>query len=270
MEKNSKKRIYLSPNAPNMNTIGLYTFIARETQRLTRVYVQVLLSPVINAVLYILIFGFVVGSQIGDFNGVRYIEFVMPGVLMLNLIGSAFSHSSSSLYMGRWTKAIEEMLVAPLSYLEMIIGFVVSGIIRGLIIGGGIYMVAILFDAATIAHIGWFLFYTVAVTIIFSLLGLLVGLWANNFEQLTVLNTFLITPLTFLGGVFNSISMMPEKVQWFVRLNPFFYFVDGLRYSMIGIHEANTMVGLGVIGVLILGLGALIWHLFSIGWRIRV
>ncbi len=252
-----------------MNTIGLYTFIARETQRLTRVYVQTIFSPIINAVLYILIFGFVVGSRIGDFNGVRYIEFVLPGVLMLNLIGSAFSHSSTSLYMGRWTKSLEEILVAPLSYLEMVIGFVVSSVIRGLIVSAGIYLVAILFRAATITHVWWFLFYTVAVAIIFALLGLLVGLWANNFEQLTVLNTFLITPLTFLGGVFNSITMMPEKVQWVVRLNPFFYFVDGLRYSMIGVHEANTVVGLGIIGGLIVVLGALVWYLFSIGWRLR-
>ncbi len=252
-----------------MNTIGLYTFIARETRRLTRVYVQTIFSPIINAVLYILIFGFVVGSRIGDFNGVRYIEFVLPGVLMLNLIGSAFSHSSTSLYMGRWTKSLEEILVAPLSYLEMVIGFVVSSVIRGLIVSAGIYLVAILFRAATITHVWWFLFYTVAVAIIFALLGLLVGLWANNFEQLTVLNTFLITPLTFLGGVFNSITMMPEKVQWVVRLNPFFYFVDGLRYSMIGVHEANTVVGLGIIGGLIVVLGALVWYLFSIGWRLR-
>jgi len=253
-----------------MNTIGLYTFVAREIQRLTRVYVQTILSPIINAVLYILIFGFVVGSRIGDFGGVSYIQFVLPGVLMLNLIGSAFSHSSSSLYMGRWGKSIEELLVAPLSYLEMIIGYVVSGVIRGLIVAAGIYIVAILFGAATVTHAGLFLFYTIAVAVIFSLLGLLVGLWANNFEQLTVLNTFVITPLTFLGGVFNSITMMPEKIQWIVRLNPFFYFVDGLRYSMIGIHEANTLVGLGIISGLIVGLGGLAWYLFSIGWKLRV
>ncbi len=253
-----------------MNAIGLYTFIARETQRLSRIYIQTLVAPLINAVLYIVIFGYVVGSRIGSFGEVRYIEFVLPGVLMLNLIGSSFAHSSTSLYMGRWAKAIEEVLVAPLSYLEMIIGFVVGGLIRGIIVAGSIYLVAILFGAATMAHIGWFLFYTVAVAIIFSLLGLLVGLWANNFEQLSVLNTFFITPLTFLGGVFNSITMMPEKVQWLVRLNPFFYFVDGLRYSMIGISEANMTVGLLIIFGLILALGGLVWKLFAIGWRIRV
>ena len=252
-----------------MNLIGLYTFVARETQRLSRVYVQTILSPVVNAVLYIVIFGYVVGSRIGNFGGVRYIEFVLPGVLMLNLIASAFSHTSSSLYFGRWTKSIEEILVAPLSYLEMIIGYVMNGVIRGVIVSVAIYVVAVFFGAASVSHFGLLLFYTIAVAVIFSLLGLLVGLWANNFEQLTILNTFLITPLTFLGGVFNSITMMPEKVQIFIRFNPFFYFVDGLRYSMIGIHEANTNVGLLIILGLIAALGGLVWYLFSIGWRIR-
>ncbi len=252
-----------------MNIIGLKTFIAREIQRSFRVYIQTLLSPWINALLYILIFGVIVGSKIDLIVGVSYIDFVLPGILMLNLIGSAFAQTSSSLYFQRFAKHIEEILVAPLSHFEMILGYVVGGVARGLIVGIGVYVIALIFSAATITHLGLFLLYTIAVAIIFSLLGLLVALWAQNFEQLSVLSVFVITPLTFLGGVFNSISMLPERVQIFVKLNPFFYFVDGLRYAMIGIREGSAAIGWVMIIGLIVLFGGLVWKLFSIGWRLR-
>lgn len=252
-----------------MNIIGLQTFIEREIQRSFRVYIQTLLSPWINALLYILIFGVVVGSRIDLIAGVTYIDFVLPGILMLNLIGSAFAQTSSSLYFQRFAKHIEEILVAPLSHFEMITGYVIGGVARGVIVGIGVYVIALIFSAATITHLGLFLLYTIAVAIIFSLLGLLVALWAQNFEQLSVLSVFIITPLTFLGGVFNSITMLPEKVQIFVKFNPFFYFVDGLRYAMVGIREGSSLIGWCVIIGLILIFGTLVWRLFSIGWRLR-
>jgi len=252
-----------------MNVIGLQTFIYREIQRFLRTFVQSVLSPWISAVLYILVFGVIVGKSIALIGGVRYIDFVLPGIVMLNLIGSSFSQTAFSLYFQRFTRHIEEILVAPISYLEMIIGYVVGGVTRGLVVGLGVYVLAIFFSAATIANFGLFLFYAVSVAVIFSLMGLLIGLWSDNFEQLSLLNTFVITPFTFLGGVFNSIHMLPEKMQIFVRFNPFFYFVDGLRFSMIGVQESNIWIGVTMILVLIFGLGALVWYLFKIGWRIR-
>jgi len=252
-----------------MNGIGLQTLISREVHRMFRVAVQTLISPWINALLYILIFGFVVGSRIDLIGGVRYIDFVLPGIVILNLIGSSYMHTSSSLYFQRFAKHIEEILVAPLSYVEMIIGLVSGGVIRGMIVGMGVYIIAIIFSTASIAHIGLFLFYSLSVAIIFSLIGIIVALWADGFEQLSILNTFFITPLTFLGGVFNSVSMLPQKAQIFVKLNPFFYFVDGLRYSMIGISESNRLAGVIMIFTLIIGLSTIVWYLFKIGWKIR-
>lgn len=253
-----------------MNYVGLYTMIEREVQRFMRTYIQTLVSPWVSALLYILIFGVIIGPRIDLISGVSYIDFVLPGILMLNVIQSAFSQTSFSLYFMRYVRHIEEVLVAPLSHAEMIAGFVISGVIRGLVAGLGVYVIAIFFSAATITHFWLFLVYAIAVSIIFSLVGLLVGLWANTFEQLSILNTFVITPLTFLGGVFNSMSMLPEQAQLFVRLNPFFYFVDGLRYAMIGVQEANPYVGLCIILGLIVILGGIVWRLFSMGWRIRV
>lgn len=252
-----------------MNIIGLQTFVAKEIQRFLRVATQTLLSPWINAALYIFIFGFVIGGRIDQIQGVSYIEFVMPGILMLNLISASFSQTSSSLYFQRFAKHIEEILVAPFSHLEMIIGYLIGGVVRGFVVAAGVYILAILFGGAGVSNLGLFVAYCMGVSVIFSLLGLIVGLWAESFEQLSVLNTFIITPLTFLGGVFNSIHMLPENIQNIARFNPFFYFVDGLRFAMTGISESNMTAGSILIISLIAVFGGLTWYLFKIGWKIR-
>lgn len=253
----------------HINRIGLQTFVTQEISRFLRVFTQTLISPWINALLYILIFGVVVGSRIELIAGVEYIDFVLPGIVMLNLISASFQQTSFSLYFKRFNRHIEEVLVAPFSYTEILLGFVIGGIVRGLIVGLGVYVIALFFTSASVAHFPLFVFYSIGVSMIFSFLGLLVGLWSENFEQLSILSVFVITPLTYLGGVFNSIHMLPEQAQLFVRFNPFFYFVDGLRYAMIGVREANMVVGLVLILGLILFLGGLTLLLFKRGWRIK-
>jgi len=182
-----------------------------------RVSIQSLVTPLITASLYIFIFGFVVGQRISLISGVAYIDFVLPGIVMMNIIMSSFSHTSSSVYLQRFLRSIDEILIAPFSYLEIIVGFAVGGIVRGIIVGLGVYFLALYFTAATIAHFWLFLFYSVSIAVIFSLLGMLVGLWSNHFEHLAILNTFLIMPLIFLGGVFTSVAMLPAKIQLFVK-----------------------------------------------------
>lgn len=252
-----------------MNFIGMQTLLWREIERFLRVWIQTLVSPWINALLYILVFGVVVGSRIDTMAGVAYIDFVLPGILMLSLINAAFSHASFSVYFQRFARHIEEVLVAPISNIEMVISYVLGGVIRGMVVGIGVYLIAIFFSAASLSHVPLFLFYSIAVATIFSLLGILVALWSETFEQLALLNTFVITPLTFVGGVFNSIGMLPPLAQGIVRWNPFFYFVDGLRYSMIGVREADPLLGAAIIAVLIFGMGGMVWHLFEKGWKIR-
>lgn len=252
-----------------MNWIGLYTILRRELQRMFRIPGQTILSPLVSATLYIFIFGHVIGSKIEEIGGVPYITFVFPGILMLNIIGSSFSHTSSSVYFARFIKSIEEMLVSPLSYLEIIIGYVAGGIARALVVGFGILIVGLLFGAVTLHNLFAFIFYVVAIATVFSLLGIFIGLWAKSFEQFGAINTFVITPLTYLGGIFYSITMLPGALKFITIANPFFYFVDGIRYSMIGVSEANMGLGLIIILGLILGLGWLVTHLFYIGWRIR-
>lgn len=252
-----------------VNWIGIYTMIRREVERTMRVVVQTLISPVMSAALYIFIFGHVIGTKIDTIVGVPYITFVFPGILMLSVINAAFASSSSSLYFARFMRSIDEILVSPFSYIEMIFGFMLGSMMRAVMVAVLIMIVGVLFDAVTLIHPVAFFFYIIAVAGIFSLLGILVALWAKGFEQLSALNTFVITPFTYLGGIFYSVTMLPSLAQTITYANPFFYFVDGLRSSMIGVSEANTVVGLFVILGLLFSLTALTVYLFQIGWRIR-
>jgi ABC-2 type transport system permease protein len=252
-----------------INWIGLYTMLRREVERTFRVIIQTLIAPVISAALYIFIFGSVIGTRIDDFAGVPYISFVFPGVLMLSIINASFASASSALYFMRFTRGIEEILITPFSYVEMLIGFVGSAVTRAMMVAVLILLVGILFGAVTLVNPLGFVFYVAAVAAIFAMLGIVVALWAESFEQLQVLNTFVITPLTYLGGIFYSITFLPPLAATITRFNPFFYFADGIRSSMIGYSEANSVVGLIIIMGLVLGLGFLVTELFRRGWRIR-
>jgi ABC-2 type transport system permease protein len=252
-----------------INWIGLYTMLRREVRRTLRVVIQTLVAPVISAALYIFIFGSVIGTRIDDFAGVPYISFVFPGVLMLSIINASFSSASSALYFMRFTRGLEEILITPFSYVEMLVGFVGSAVTRALMVSLLILLVGVLFGAVSLIHPLWFVFYIAAISAIFAMLGIIVALWAESFEQLQVLNTFVITPLTYLGGIFYSITFLPETAALITRLNPFFYFADGVRSSMIGYSEANSVIGLMVICGLACVLALTVVTLFKNGWKIR-
>ena len=252
-----------------INTIGLKTLIWRELERIWRIKGQTFGAPITSATLFIFIFGFVLGRKIDLIAGVPYMQFVFPGILLMNILSASFEHTASAVYFGRWIKSIEEMLVAPFSYIEMILGFVLSAVARALLIGTLILFIGLLFGAVQITNFPLFLLLGVASATIFALLGILVGLWAKSFEQLGILSAFIITPLTMLGGMFYSIEFLPETIKTITLFNPFFYFIDAMRYATIGFSESNLYIGATLITTLILGLGGLVMHLFKIGWRIR-
>lgn len=243
--------------------------LRREVTRTFRVVIQTLVAPVISAALYIFIFGTVIGTRIDDFAGVPYISFVFPGVLMLSIINASFASASSALYFMRFTRGIEEVLIAPFSYLEMLLGFVGSAVSRAMMVAFLILGVGLLFGAVNLVNPLMFVVHVAAISAIFAMLGIIVALWAESFEQLQVLNTFVITPLTYLGGIFYSITFLPPLAQEITRLNPFFYFADGIRSSMIGYSEADGLIGAIVIFSLVIGLGVLVTYLFKSGWKIR-
>ncbi len=262
----------MTPMPPmTVNWVGLWTIIRREFSRVMRVPIQAFLAPWISALLFIFIFGFLVGKRFPAIGGHSYLEFVLPGILMLNIVNAAFLQSTSQIYFQRFLRYIEETLVAPLSYIEMIVGSLAMTIVRCVITAVGILLIGVGFGATSIESVPEFLFWIVSVSIIFGLLGIVVGLWANNFEQLTMLNVFFITPLSMVGGVFNTVNMLPGWLHWLAWGNPFFYFVNGIRHSMTGFSDGAHVVAIGVAVTLALvfALGGFVWRLFSIGYGLR-
>jgi len=251
------------------NWIGTWTMVRRELQRLMRVPIQVVGAPLISALLFIFIFGFVVGGRINTIAGHRYIEFVMPGVLMMNIISASFLQSTSQIYFQRFQKSIEEILVAPLSYVEMILGSISIVVIRSVLTAIGIMLIGVAFGAVHMHSILEFLFWVIFVSMIFGFLGIIVALWAKTFEQLNVLMVFFIQPLSMVGGVFNTIEMLPPWLRWLAYGNPLFYFINGLRHSMIGFGEGPELAGAIFTVVLAAILGGIVWRLYSIGWGLR-
>jgi ABC-2 type transport system permease protein len=252
-----------------VNWVGLWTIIRRDTARILRVPIQVFVAPWISALLFIFIFGFVVGPRIASIGGHRYLEFVLPGILMMNVINAAFLQSSSQVYFSRFMRYVEEALVSPLSYLEMIVGSLAVVVFRSVATALGILLIGAAFGVIAMHGIGEFLFWVTAVSVIFGLLGIVVGLWAKSFEQLTVLNVFFIAPLSFVGGVFNTVSMLPPWLRWLAYGNPFFYFINGLRHSMIGFSEGSEVFGVALTLGLCAVLSAAVWRLYSMGYGLR-
>ncbi len=255
--------------AMGINWIGLWTIIRREVARIMRVPIQAFIAPWISALLFIFIFGFVVGGRIATIGGHRYLEFVLPGILMMNIVNAAFLQSSSAIYFQRFLRFIEETLVAPLSYVEMIAGQLACVIVRSVVTALGILVIGAAFGVTGMHNFGEFLFWVIAVSVIFGLLGIIIGLWARNFEQLTILNVFFIAPLSMVGGVFNTVSMLPPWLRWLAYGNPFFYFINGLRHAMIGFHEGPEGLGVVLTLVLMVVLSLSVWRLYATGFGLR-
>lgn len=252
----------------NVAWIQWYTLTRQSVERLLRVWMQVFGAPLVTSLLYIVIFGSIVGNRI-DFGEFAYIDFILPGIIMMMVITSAFMHGSSEIYFKRFIKTIEEVLVAPIPNWMFILSVVASGVVRSLIMAALVFGAAVAFGAANLSNVALFLLYIALVAAIFTLMGIVVGLWAKGFEQFNVLSIFVITPLSYLGGVFYSIEMVPEWFRTFIYANPMFYFIDGIRYSMIGVHESNILFGLSLTIVLLGVFFAFVTYLFKIGYGIR-
>jgi len=233
-----------------VNWIGFYTLTKREISRFLKVWSQTILPTAITTLLYLFVFGFAIGKVLPDIKNTTYLEFIIPGLLMMGVITSTYANNSTSIFMMKWLNFIEGILVSPLSYIEMVGAFILGGIVRGLIIGTVVYLISLFFYSGSIFNPILFIFLMIIVSLIFSSLGLITGLWAEDWDQLNIWSSFIITPLVFLGGVFHSISLVPESLQIITKLNPIFYMVDALRYSMLGISESNLFFGLSLIVIL--------------------
>lgn len=252
-----------------MNPRAFRTLVWREIKRFLVVFKQTMIPPVVSSLLFIFIFGLSLGGKLEGMGGVPYVKFLIPGLVMMSLVESAFSNTSSSLFLSRWAFNIQEVLISPLSYMEMVLALLIGGVVRSVVVAVSVYGVAMFFAPMPILHPGVAFFFLLFVAVIFSLLGILVALFAEEWENLATWSTFVITPLIFFGGVFYSVSHSPPFVQWVTRLNPLFYMIDGLRYGVLGVHETQLLFSTALVLAFTLALFFWTVHLFKIGYRLR-
>ena len=227
--------------------IALYTLIRREWVRMFRIASQVFLPPVITTLLYFLIFGTVIGRRVGEIQGTSYSQFIAPGLIMMAVITNAYANVSTSLFSVRFQKSIEEMLISPMHYSLMLLGYTLGGIIRGVIVAVLVYIVACFFIDVDVTHIPMTLLVVILVSGLFSMAGFTNGMLATTFDDVAIIPTFVLAPLTYLGGVFYSTQMLPPFWQKLSYFNPIAYMVNALRQAMIGYQETNMTLAISII-----------------------
>ena len=252
-----------------MNVEAIKSIYFFEMARTRRTLLQSVVSPVISTSLYFIVFGAAIGSRIQQVEGVFYGAFITPGLIMLTLLGQCISNGSFGIYFPKFTGTIYEVLSAPVAMSEILLGYVGAAATKGLMIGVIILLTANLFVDIRIQHPGMMVLFFLLTAITFSLFGFMIGIWAANFEQLNLIPMLVVPPLTFLGGSFYSINMLPPFWQAVSHFNPVLYLVSGFRWSFFGIADVNPLVSLGMISLfLLICLGSLGW-IFKTGYRLR-
>jgi ABC-2 type transport system permease protein len=252
-----------------MNIEAIKSIYFFEMARMKRTLLQSVISPVITTSLYFIVFGTAIGSRINEVGGVSYGAFITPGLIMLTLLSQCIGNASIGIYFPKFTGTIYEILSAPVSMAEIVIGYVGAAATKGLIIGLIILATASLFVDLTIAHPVMMLLFMVLTAVTFSMFGFIIGIWADNFEQLNLVPMLVVPPLTFLGGSFYSIDMLPPFWQAVSHLNPVLYLVSGFRWSFYEISDVNPLISVAMIAVFLsVSLGVLTW-IFKTGYRLR-
>lgn len=252
-----------------MNLTALRTIWIKECTRFLRIWIQTLVPPAITMTLYFVIFGSLIGQRIGQMDGVSYMEFIVPGLIMMSVITNAYSNVASSFFSAKFQRNIEEMLVAPVSTMTIILGYIGGGVARSLIVAVIVTLVSGFFVPLNIQHF-WLIVVTVILTAtLFSLAGLVNAVFAKTFDDISIIPTFVLTPLTYLGGVFYSISLLPDVWQTVSQINPIIYMVNAFRYGFIGVSDINAYVALGVLVLFNLVFFTLAWSLLNRGFGIR-
>jgi len=245
---------------------AIYMF---EMARTGRTLFQSIVAPVISTALYFVVFGAAIGSRITDVDGVSYGAFIVPGLLMLSLLTQSISNASFGIYMPRFVGTIYELLSAPISFLEIVLGYVGAAATKSVIIGLIILATAGFFVPLQVAHPLWMMFFLLLTAVTFSLFGFIIGVWADSFEKLQIIPLLVITPLVFLGGSFYSLSMLPPAWQTVTLFNPVVYLISGFRWSFYGIADVNIVWSLVMIMVFLTACLTIIWWIFRTGYRIK-
>lgn len=253
-----------------MNWYAIKAIYLSELHRTWRTPLQSIASPVLSTSLYFIVFGSAIGSAMTDIGGVSYGAFIIPGLIMLMVLTETTSNASFGIYMPRWSGAIYEVLSAPVSAFEIVVGYVGAAATKSMILAGLILLTARLFVDYSILHPLWMLLFLFLTCITFSLLGFILGLVADGFEKLQVIPLMVVTPLAFLGGTFYSISMLPDFWQTVTLFNPVVYLVSGFRWSFYGTADVSLMFSLLMIGAFLLSFLSIIWWIFRTGYKVKV
>ena len=248
---------------------GAYTLFKKEILRFWRVAFQTVASPVLTALLYLLIFSHVLEGHVQVYDGVPYTAFLIPGLIMMSLLQNAFANSSSSLVQSKVMGSIVFVLLTPLTYLQFFMAFLAASIVRGLMVGLAIYFVAIWFVDLPIQHPLWIFVFAFLGSALLGTFGIIAGIWADKFDQMAAFQNFVIMPLTFLSGVFYSIRSLPPFWQTVSHFNPFFYMIDGFRYGFFGQGDISPWISLSVVATFLLALAWLALKMLKSGYKLR-
>lgn len=252
------------------NPVGTITLTHREIHRFLSLATQTIFPPLVTSALFMFIFGVAIGGRV-DFShvGLSYLSFIVPGLMCMHLISGAYENTSSSLFIARWHNHIQEILLSPLSYLEMVLGLLAGGVMRGCLVCTGVYLISLFFKFTVVEHIFILLFFMIMIAVIFSCAGMMGALWAEDFSMLNMWNIYVIFPLVLMGGVFHPVSMLPEIIQVISRFNPMFYLVQGVRYSVTGVSDISVAACALMAGgmAIVFFFGTV--YLFKIGYKLR-
>lgn len=252
-----------------MNFYAIKAIYLFEMHRAWRTRMQSIMSPVLSTSLYFIVFGGAIGSRMGTIDGVDYAAFIIPGLIMLSLLSESISNAAFGIYFPRFSGTIYEVLSAPVSTVEIVIGYVGAAATKSILVGLLIMATAKLFVDYSVVHPFWLFSFLVLTAITFSMFGFIIGIWADGFQQLQVIPLMVITPLAFLGGAFYSITMLPEPWQTLTYFNPVVYLISGLRWAFYGTADVNMAVSLGMtLAVLVVCMGVITW-IFKTGYRIK-
>lgn len=249
--------------------VAFKSLIIKEVTRFSRIWVQTLVPPAITMTLYFIIFGNLIGSRIGEMGGFSYMAYIVPGLIMMSVITNSYSNVASSFFSAKLQRNIEELMVAPVPNYIIIAGYVGGGVSRGLAVGFLVTMVSLFFVDLHIAHLGVIVATVVLTSVLFSLGGLINAVYARTFDDISIIPTFILTPLTYLGGVFYSLSLLPAFWQDVSKLNPIVYMVNAFRYGFLGVSDVNIVTSFAVLLAFIAALYTLAWYLISRGIGLR-
>lgn len=251
------------------NYVAFRTILDKDIKRILRIWSQTLLPPAITMTLYLVIFGSFIGSQVRNIDGFAYMEFIIPGIIMMAVITNSFTNVATSFFMVKFQKSIEEILISPTPNWVIVLGYSAGGVFRGLLVGLIVLSISLLFASLKIYSLIMIIIFILLTSFVFSLGGLLNATLAKKFDQVNIIPTFVLTPLTYLGGVFYSIKVLPEFWQNLSLLNPIFYMVNGFRYGFLGISDVNIWIGFWLLVIFATGLLMTNLHLLKKGTGLK-